>query len=74
MRSVATEEACKLHGDGSYIVFADGHVRFFTIDYYPKYADITAVRSWDAETQQWWNYGPGSGRSAPYLKSIAITP
>lgn len=68
------DAACKLHGEGSYIVFADGHVHFFTTDYYPKYMDITAASSWDAETQQWWNFAPGSGKSPPYLKSIAITP
>lgn len=74
IRSGATDEACELHGQGSYVVFADGHVHFFTLDYYPKYADITAVACWDAETQQWWNFAPGSGKAAPYLKSIAITP
>lgn len=64
----------KLHGEGSHIVFADGHVRFFALDYYPKNHEITATTSWDSETGQWWNFAPGSGKGAPYLKSIAITP
>lgn len=64
----------KLHGEGSYIVFADGHVQYFPLDYFPKNSEITATTNWDEETQQWWNYAPGSGRGAPYLKSIAITP
>ena len=63
-----TSQECRLHGEGSYIVFADGHVRHFTMDFYPYLA------SWDPETAQWWNYAPSSGKGPPYLKSIAITP
>lgn len=65
---------CKLHGEGSYTVFADGHVRYFTLDYYPQTGQITTTNSWDPERMQWWNWGPGSGKSPPLLKSIAITP
>jgi len=64
----------KAHGDGSYVVFVDGHVHHFGLDYYPKYEDMTTQFSWDPETQQWWNFAPGSGKTAPYLKSIAVTP
>lgn len=68
------ESVYRLHSDGSCVAFADGHVCYFSLDYYPRYPDITATNSWDSETQQWWNFAPGSGKSAPYLKSIAITP
>ncbi len=64
----------KPHGEGSYIAFADGHVHYFDLDYYPSYSETTPSSAWDAVTQQWWNWAPGSGKSAPYLKSIAITP
>ncbi len=64
----------KRHGEGSYIVFTDGHVQYFSLDYYPAYYQMRTNTNWDAQTQQWWNYAPGSGMSAPYLKSIAITP
>jgi prepilin-type processing-associated H-X9-DG protein len=64
----------RTHGEGSYIAFADGHVGYFTLDYFPTYAAMTATKCWDAETQQWWNYAPGSGKTAPYLMSIAVTP
>jgi prepilin-type processing-associated H-X9-DG protein len=63
-----TSQECRLHGQGSYIVFADGHVCHFTLDFYP------GGGSWDPETQQWWNFAPNSGKGPPYLKSIAITP
>ncbi len=70
----ADSSVWKPHGEGSYIVFADGHVHYFSLDYYPTYAQMTAATGWDPETQQWWNWAPGSGKTAPYLKSIAITP
>jgi len=65
---------CKLHGEGSYIVFADGHVRYFTLDFYREPGTTWSASSYDPETQQWWNYAPSSGKGPPYLKSIAITP
>ena len=69
-----TSGECKLHGGGSYIAFADGHIRHFTLDFYPEYRDMSQAKCWDSETQAWYNFGPGSGKGPPYLKSIAITP
>ena len=62
-----------LHGSGSHILFADGHVQYFSTDYFPTQAWYRKANCWDPETCQWWNYGPGSGVAPPLLKSIAIT-
>jgi len=56
----------KIHDAGSYIAFADGHVRYFTIDYYSKHPE------YDAVDQRWYNYLT-TGSPAVY-KTIAITP
>ncbi len=66
-----------LHGNGSYIVFVDGHVKHFTIDYYPAQTKITAARCWDAETRQWYNYywaNPENDEQVRLNKTIAISP
>lgn len=64
-----------LHGNGSYIVFADGHVKYFTTDYFPTNAEITVARCWDAQDQQWYNYGSGvTDKPQSHIKSIAISP
>ena len=62
-----------MHGSGSHVLFADGHVHYFSTDYFPTQTWYTKAHCWDAETNQWWNYGPGSGASPPLLKSIAIS-
>lgn len=65
------------HGSGSYIVFADGHVRYFTTEYFPDQANLTAEKCWDSETQQWYNYvfaNPANETETRLNKSIAITP
>ena len=59
-----------LHGGGSHIVFADGHVRHFTTDFFPGTYDMPCT--WDSETQQWYNYV--WDEPSVYNKSIAITP
>jgi len=64
----------KTHGNGSHILFADGHVKMFDLTFFPKYADVTANNSWDPETGQWYNFAPGSGKGPAYIRSIAITP
>ncbi len=69
-----TPQTWKPHAEGSYTLFADGHVHYFSLDYYPKYSQMSSSRCWDPETQQWWNYAPGAGMGEPYLRSIAITP
>lgn len=66
-----------LHGNGSYIVFADGHVKHFTVDYYPIQKYLTAKRCWDASTQQWYNYywaSPATEEELRLNKTIAISP
>lgn len=63
----------KLHGDGSYIVFADGHVSYFTTDYF---VDDSMLQR-DYQTNQWYNYyyaNPVTDRQKMLNKSIAITP
>lgn len=56
----------KIHDAGSYIAFADGHVRYFTIDYYSKSPE------YDPVDQRWYNYVTAG--STAVRKSIAITP
>ena len=63
-----------LHADGSYIVFADGHVKYFSADFYPTQSYYKTENCWDEETQQWYNYGPNADAPPEYIKSIAITP
>lgn len=61
----------KLHGNGSTILFADGHVKQFDIGFYPN--KLTAKNCWDVKTRQWYNYGI-SGRPKQFWFTIAITP
>lgn len=59
------------HAAGSYILFADGHIRHFTADYYPD------TPAWDAETQRWYNFvyaNPANDTERAHNKTIAITP
>lgn len=54
-----------LHNKGSHILFADGHVKYFSQEFF------TDRPQWDPETQQWWNRVSGK----PGIdKAIAITP
>ncbi len=65
-----------LHANGSYVVFADGHVKHFTIDYYPAQNYITAARCWDPTKQQWYNYywaNPVTEDQKRKNKTIAIS-
>lgn len=56
-----------LHGRGSHILFADGHVKFFLdTTYYPNKPE------WDPETRQWYNFA--SSQNPTLDRSIAITP
>ena len=65
----------KQHGKGSHILFADGHVKFFTVDYMPMNSQINVANSWDKETVQWYNYS-NFHTTAPQAKkrTIGITP
>jgi prepilin-type N-terminal cleavage/methylation domain-containing protein/prepilin-type processing-associated H-X9-DG protein len=50
-----TSKVCKLHGDGSMILFADGHVKQYGIGYYPEFnSSYSASTAWDSTTQQWY--------------------
>lgn len=66
----------RMHGNGSHILFADGHVKLFSDTYMPEDGNIIKRNSWDDETMQWYNYGPGSAGTKPaaMIRSIAITP
>lgn len=59
------------HGPGSYVAFADGHVRYFTTDYYPTRC------AWDSDTRKWYNFvypDPADDTQRRLNKSIAVTP
>lgn len=58
----------RLHDDGSNILFADGHVKNFSSNYFSKPSG-----EWDGTTAQWYNQvtgAPGDVR----IKAIAINP
>jgi len=67
------------HAGGSNMLFVDGHVRQFTLDYYVDADSSFGVSyNWDYISQQWWNYvknpfNPRTRNQALWL-SIAITP
>lgn len=65
----------KLHGNGSYIAFADGHVGYFSVDYYPQ--TISAANNWDSNDQQWYNFyyaNPADDTQRALNKTIAVSP
>jgi len=55
----------KRHGPGSHVLFADGHVKRFSMGYFPSSC------TWDTSSQMWWNY---VGVSGDRDKSIAVSP
>jgi prepilin-type processing-associated H-X9-DG protein len=66
-----------LHANGSTILFADGHVKMFSVDYFPAQRDITRANCWDPKTRQWYNYffaDPKTPEQKCRNMSIAITP
>ena len=65
----------KLHAKGSHILFADGHVKFYTTTYMPMNSEVIVANSWDTKAEQWYNF-KGEGGTAPVVqqKSIGITP
>lgn len=66
---------CKLHGNGSHVLFADGHVRQYDLTYFPEYSAMTSTTAWDPDTNQWFNFAPkNTNVPAGYRGSIAITP
>ena len=72
-----TSKECKMHGNGSHILFPDGHVKPFNIGYYPEDASITTGNCWDPNTSQWYNYyypTPTTADDKAKNMSIAISP
>lgn len=62
----------ELHSTGSNVVFADGHVKWFSAEWFPDQRHITAKLCWDSKDRQWYNcLDP---RKPSQYKSIAITP
>lgn len=61
------------HDSGSYILFADGHVKWFGMSYMP--ASMAIADNWDANDSRWYNYN-GTTTTVPVelRKTIAITP
>jgi len=62
----------KLHGNGSHILFADGHIKMFDITYFAPNDRGGSTPRWDGVQSQWYNSvntGP-----KPTWGAIAITP
>lgn len=61
------------HGAGSYICFTDGHIKYFTNDYFPTAGSGSSAQSvctWDPVDQRWYNAVNNSASS----RAIAVTP
>ena len=58
----------KIHGTGSHILFADGHVKLFDVSYYPEIPQQCTTTG-DPRKGQWFNYVTGDKAF-----TIAITP
>jgi len=71
-----------LHGNGSHIMFAYGHVKVFDIGYFatsssPTTPYDTQARAWDPNTSQWYNFyiaSPTTPDEKARNQSIAISP
>jgi prepilin-type N-terminal cleavage/methylation domain-containing protein/prepilin-type processing-associated H-X9-DG protein len=61
----------KLHGDGSIILFADGHVKVFSTAYFTN--SKQGQSEWDAQNNQWYNWVSAPSSDAKNF-SIAISP
>lgn len=73
-----------MHGNGSVMLFADGHVNEFSTAYFGT-ANGSAGENltnggplpascWDPYTMQWFNYGPTSSVPTSMKETIAVTP
>lgn len=58
----------KIHGDGSHILFADSHVKFFGLSMMPRNGSL----EYDSVDGQWYNFVANG--SYAVKKTIAITP
>jgi prepilin-type N-terminal cleavage/methylation domain-containing protein/prepilin-type processing-associated H-X9-DG protein len=74
--STKTQLVCRLHGEGSNVLFADGHVKQFSLTYFPDFnSKYNSTYAWDRDTQQWYNYNTNSNiRPRSKMLSIAVTP
>lgn len=67
----------KQHGNGSNVLFADGHVKSFSTKYMPygSSAGLVATDSWEANDSQWYNWNSTTlAVPEPIKRTIAITP
>ena len=72
-----TKGECKMHGNGSHLLFADGHVKGYDLTYYPSNAEITSAKNYDPVTTQWYNRyysNPATSAEKAQNMAIAITP
>lgn len=63
-----------LHANGSHVLFADSHVKFFSGDEVPDQSDVTTRQCWDGKDNQWYNYADEPTDKNPYHRAISITP
>lgn len=69
------ETKCELHGGGSNILFADGHVKTLQPKYFPE--KLTTENNWDPVTKQWYNFATKNlqtDRWGDIVRNIAVTP
>jgi len=64
----------QMHGKGSHILFADGHVKLFTIDFFPTRDKLNSANCYDINKGQWMNWSPNAPVPAQMKETIAITP
>lgn len=67
----------KMHGNGSNVLFADGHVKAFQSDYFTKVGDPNqSSAEWNNTLSQWFNFSSTQNDSVPknHYDSIALTP
>ncbi len=59
-----------VHGNRSYVLFCDGHVRWVSVNMMPE--RLSKSSSYDAQEKRWYNYANVGPKA--YGKTIAITP
>ena len=64
----------QIHVAGSNVLFPDGHVKAFSVDYFPE--KMTKEKNWDPITEQWYNFvfNKPVDNQMRMDRSIAITP
>ena len=72
-----TSDIYLMHGTGSHILFADGHVKQYDASFFPDRTTAWASGAYDIETNQWYNYvyyRPHNDKQKFLNRTIAITP